>query len=209
MTKTPSAPAAITGTFTNSAGEVYIIHGMSPLMPRKIMASVKSDMEKKGKKLPVVPTYTAIALKGTPEEFEEIREHTEKSILEGTPEEVEKNKAAWEEYQNASQELNREFNARIMKAALSTVQAKPTQAWRDKMKFIGVELPPEGSPEELYLFVETHVILCPADLSGLTLPAFRSAGIINQEMTPEVEATFCGFMERAFIEAGRLEGSGK
>jgi hypothetical protein len=206
MSKKTTTPAVITGTFTNSAGEVYTVYGLSPLLPNKIMASIKNEFTRGGKSLPVCPTYIIPA---TDAHSEEIHEHDEKSILEGTPEEVETNKTAWKEYQESTIKINREYNSRIMKAVLLTVQAQPTQDWRDRMKFIGAELPLEGSPQEIYLFVETNVIKCPVDLSGLTLIAFQSAGIIKEEMTTEVEATFRDFMERAFIEAGRLEDTGK
>ena len=167
------------------------------------MDSVKVDLVKNGKGLPVVPTYEIITVTGE----KEIHELDEKSIMiEGNPEQTKINQDAWNKYQDLSNELNREYNSRIMKSVLLTVQVEPTQTWRDDMKFIGIDLPVEGSSEERYLFVETSVIKNHADLSKLTLIAFQSAGIIKEEMTAEVEATFRSFMERAFIEAGRREG---
>jgi hypothetical protein len=204
MSKSPVPPTVQNiGTFKNSAGEIYTIRGLSPVLPQKIMDSVKKEFEAKGKPLPVVPTYTAIILKGTPEESEEIREHTEKSILEGTSEEVKANKIAWAAYQAASEAINNEYNARIMRAVFMAVEAKPTQEWRDEMKFIGADTPKEGTPEERYNFIETHVIQAPADLAKLMTSVFRLAGIISEAAVAEVDATFQRFVEDAYTQAGK------
>lgn len=207
MTKNPITPAVQNaGTFTNSAGEVYTIRGLSPMLPQKIMDSVKAEFAKQGKVLPTVPTYTAIILKGTPEESEEVHEHTEKTILEGTPEEVAENKIKWAAYQSSLSELTAEYNVRMMRAVFMSVDAKPTQAWREEMKFIGADIPPEGTPEEKYNFIETHVVGAPVDLAKLMAGVFRVAGIISQEAVNEVDATFQRFIQDAYAEAGKPKG---
>lgn len=200
VTPAPTDPTKVYTTFTNSAGQTFSIHGLSPVIPHRIMDSVKSDFIKRDGELPSIPTYEVVTVSGE----KEIHEHDEKSLMvEGDPEQTKINQDAWKKYQDLSNEMISDYNSRIMKSVLMTVQAIPTKAWRDEMKFIGIELPAEGSQDEKYLFIETNVIRNHVDLSSLTLLAFQSAGIIKEEMTAEVEATFRDFMEGAFIEAAR------
>jgi len=201
MTKNKDVdPVGNLTTFTNSVGETYPVRGLSPLTPGKIMAGVERDRLASGKTLPKIPTYTVKTVAGEVE----THEHSSSTlVVEGEATQTAINQALWDEYLRDNLELQREYNVRIMKAVLFAVQAQPTQQWRDEMVMTGVELPPEGSAEERYLYAETHVIQSPSDLSQITVQVFQMAGIIPVEATAEVEATFRSYVERAFIEAGK------
>jgi hypothetical protein len=205
MTKVsvPAPTVQSIGTFTNSAGEVYTIRGLSPMLPQKILDTVKAEFAAAGKTIPPIPTYTIPAneIHG-----EEVHEHNETSILEGTPEQVEQSKAAWFAYQSAIDALNNEHTTRMMRAMFMAVDVKPTQSWRDEMKFIGAATPPENSPAEKYAFIETHVVQTPSDLTKLMTSVFRMSGIISEAAVAEVDATFQRFVEDAYSEAGKPTG---
>jgi hypothetical protein len=199
MAKTTD-PTKNFGSFTNAAGEVYTIHGLSPLLPAQLMGAAKAEFEKSGEILPEIPTYEVTTIGGE----KEIHQHDSTTlVVEGDEAQTKANQKAWLDYTKAYVKLNNAYNLRVMHAAFLAVEVEPTQAWRDEMKFIGAEIHAEGSVEERYAFVETHVIQCPADLSKLTLMVFRMSGIIPEEATAEVDATFQRAVERAFVEAGK------
>jgi Flp pilus assembly pilin Flp len=206
MAKAAVSPTDATkafGIFTNAAGEVYMIHGLSPLLPQKMLDAIKTEWTKAGKALPVIPTYTIPA---TDAHEEEIHEHDEKSILEGTPELVKENQAAWDAYTRANAELQGEYNARLMKLVFLAVEASPTDQWRDEMEFMGIPVPTNNSAAEKYAFVESRVVQSPSDIAGLMTSVFRLAGIISEAAIAEVEATFRSSLEEAFTQAGKSTG---
>lgn len=192
--------------FVNSAGEEYQVRGLSPLLPSKLMEQVKQEIIKRHGSLPTVPTYTVTTASGETETHDH---NSTTLVVEGDEEQTKENQKVWSEYLDKQSELNRDYNARIMKSVLLGVQAIPTAEWRDDMRMMGMDVHPEGSAEERYLFIETHVIQTPEDLSGLTTLVFKRAGIIPREGSAEVEATFRGYVERAFVEAGRAESQGQ
>ena len=58
MSEKPVIPAQKpVSTFTNSAGETYAIHGLSPLLYQKLTDGVRADYIKSGKTLLTIPTY--------------------------------------------------------------------------------------------------------------------------------------------------------
>jgi len=186
--------------FVNSAGETYMIHGLSPMLPEKLLGAVRAEFEQDGRKLPEVPTYEIETAAGD----KETHQHDATTlVVPGNDELTKANQEAWREYVRASSALNEEYNTRLMRAVLMAVDAKPTQAWRDEMKFLGVVSPPENSPAEKYSFVETHVIQSPADLSKLMTSVMRMAGIISEAAVAEVDATFQRILETAFAQAGK------
>jgi hypothetical protein len=71
------------------------------------------------------------------------------------------------------------------------------------MNFLGIEIPAENTPQEKYIYIETHVIQSAIDLSKLMTGVFRLAGIISEAAIAEVDATFQRSMEAAFAEAGK------
>jgi len=186
--------------FTNSAGETYQVRGLSPLTPHKLMTAARAEYARDGKTLPELPTYTVTTAAGDTE----VHEHDESTLIdEKDPELTKNNQKEWQEYIKGVSDVNTIYNKKIMRTVLLSVDAEPTQAWRDEMKFIGADAPAENSVEERYLFIETHVIQSASDLSRLTTMVFRAAGIITEAATADVEATFQRFVERAFVEAGK------
>lgn len=191
------------GSFTNSAGETFVIHGLSPLLPQKMMDAVKAEWLRDGKQLPIVPTYVVTLAGGDTE----VHEHDASTlVVEGDEKLTKINQDNWREYSRLSTSLEAEYNTRLMKAVLLAVQVTPTQEWRDEMDFMGVGRPTEKSPAEKYAFVETKVIQSALDLSKLMSAVFRLAGIISEEAIAEVDATFQRSMEEAFAEAGKSGG---
>lgn len=193
------------GTFTNTLGETYQVYGLSPLIPASILEAVHAEYVEKNGALPTKPTYTVTTKPGD----KEVHEHDERSILEGSPEQVKLNKAAWASYIEQSRKIDDEYNLRLMRAVFMAVATPVPQSWRDEMHFIGAKLPKEGSPEERYMFVETHVVKSAQDLAKLMVKVFRMSGVIQEEDVAKVEATFQGFMERAFAEAGMPRSGAK
>ena len=189
--------------FVNSANESYILHGLSPLLPEKIQGAVRAEFERDGKTLPVIPTYEVETASGE----KELHQHDATTlIVPGKDAETAENQRVWAEYISAQTALTEEYNNRIMKAVFMSVEAKPTQTWRDEMKFLGIETPPENSPAEKYSFIETHVIQSPEDLSKLMTSIFRMSGVISEAAVAEVDATFQRAMEEAYVEAGKPTG---
>lgn len=193
-------------SFTNSAGKTYTVHGLSPILPERLMSIVRDEYVKSGKTLPVCPTYKVTTVAGD----EEIHEHNPKTLaVENDPEQTKINQKDWREYSQKSLDINRLYNTRLIKSALLAVDAQPTSVWRDEMAFIGITLPLEGSAEERYMFVETEVIKSPADLSSLMILILHQSGIIDEEVAGAAEATFRRQVERAFRQAGRKAGKAK
>lgn len=196
-----SAPAMKLGTFTNSAGEVYMVNGLSPLLFQKISDAVRMEYEKSGKALLSHPTYEVKTAAGDIE----IHEHDETTLV--VPDDLlqtKLNQEKWQEYTRQVDELDELNTQRTMKMVLMAVVATPTQQWRDEMAFLGIPLPDKNSPAEKYSFVETHVIQSPSDLSKLMTTVFRLAGIINEEGVAQAEAAFQSIVERAFTQAGKI-----
>jgi len=189
--------------FVNSANESYTLHGLSPLLPEKIQGAIKAEFERAGKTLPVVPTYEVETASGE----KELHQHDATTlIVPGKEAETAENQRVWAEYVQAQAEVTEEYNNRIMKAVFMAVEAKPTQTWREEMKFLGIETPPENSQAEKYAFIETHVIQSPEDLSKLMTSVFRMAGIISEAAVAEADATFQRAVEAAYTEAGQPTG---
>jgi len=186
--------------FVNSAKETYIIHGLSPMLPDKLLGAVKAEYEKVKGKIPPAPTYEVTTASG---EKETHLHDATTLIVPDDEQQTAENQRVWAEYNKAITSVNEEYNNRIMKAVFMAVEAKPTQAWRDEMKFLGIPTPPENSPAEKYSYIETHVIQSPEDLAKLTTSVFRMAGIISEAAIAEVDATFQRDMEKAFTQAGK------
>jgi hypothetical protein len=186
--------------FVNSAKETYIIHGLSPMLPDKLLGAVKAEYERVKGKIPSAPTYEVTTASGEKETH--LHDGTT-LVVPGDEEQTKENIRVWAEYNKAITSVNEEYNNRIMKAVFMSVEAKPTQSWRDEMKFLGIPTPPENSPAEKYSYIETHVIQSPEDLAKLTTSVFRMAGIISEAAIAEVDATFQRDVEKAFAQAGK------
>ena len=202
MTNKPNVPtqAHDYSVFVNSASESYVIHGLSPMLPEKLLGAVRAEYEKVKGKLPAAPTYEVETASGE----KELHLHDATTLVVPNDEtQTAENQATWARYTLAQAAINEEYNVRLMRAVFMAVEAKPTQGWRDEMKFLGVTTPPENSPAEKYAFIETHVIQSPEDLSKLMTSVFRMAGIISEAAVAEVDATFQRAMETAFAEAGK------
>lgn len=191
------------GSFTNAAGESFVIHGLSPLLPEKIMEVVRQDWAKNKKALPARPTYEIATASGEVE----AHEHDETTlVVAGDEKQTKANQDKWLGYLKTQAEFDGDYNTRLMRVVLMGVEATPTDAWREEMEFIGVALPPKASMQEKYLYVETHVVQSPQDIAKLMTGVFRVAGIIGEEAIAEVEATFQRALEKAFAEAGKSIG---
>ena len=196
-------PAQTFGAFKNVNGEQYTIRGLSPIMPQRIMESVRAEFQRLGKPVPAVPTYTVETVSGE----QEIHEHNETTlVVDGNPEQTKENQNVWGEYVRLTAELDAEYNVRLMRAVFMAVEVAPTKEWREEMKFTGMDLPVENSPAEKYMFVEIRVIQSAKDLASLMTAVFRLAGVINEAAVAEVDATFQRSMEAAFTEAGVKTG---
>jgi hypothetical protein len=209
MKKQPTVNAPVTdptknfGSFTNAAGKTFAISGLSPLTPQHIMESVRQKWIKDGKIIPICPTYEVVTASGEVE----IHEHDATTlIVEGDAEKTKINQEKWQEYSRLSAELDGEYNIRLMRVVFLAVEAVPTDDWRNEMDFVGVDLPPKGSAQEKYLYIETEVVKSAQDIAKLMTGVFRLAGIINEAAVADAEAAFQRMLEGAFVEAGVSPG---
>jgi hypothetical protein len=193
----PTDPTQVFTTFTNSAGQTFKIHGLSPMLPEQITNAIQEEWKKKGKVLPSIPTYEITTVAGE----KEVHAHDEVSIHEGLPETVKLQQAQWSEYSRNKAEFEGEYSTRLMKKVFLSVVTQPTDEWRAEMEFLGISLPDKGSPAERYKFVETEVIQSMEDIAMLQVSVLRLAGIISQEGVDAAKASFRSFMEKAVIEA--------
>lgn len=185
------------GTFTNANGEVFTIRGLSPLLPQKITTAIEEEWKAAGKSLPICPTYEVTSLGGEKETFA----HNEKTlVVKDNPEQTKANQKMWADYCKALAEFEGEYTERIMKRVFLAVDAKPTQAWRDEMKFLGVPTPPVDTVEERYAYVETQVVQSAVDITRLMTDVLYLAGVINEASKLDAEATFQRSLEKALAE---------
>lgn len=175
-------------SFTNSAGRVFPVHGISPLLPDLIRAAVTKEWTGAGRALPAVPTYAVKTASGEMEVYE----HTEKSL--STDEE----RAVWAAYQAAEQEFESAVNERIMRACFLAVDANPRadEEWRAEQAALGIALP-ETSIDLRLMYVQTEVIKGLDDLLRLQSAVLMVSGIMDEEQATAAEAAFQREMERA------------
>ena len=197
VTPAPTDPTKVYTTFTNSAGQVFMIHGLSPMLPDKIRETLLDEWEKTGKTLPVLPTYEITTVSGE----KEVHVHDEKSILEGTPEQVKAQQEQYGEYSRNKTEFDGEYSTRLMRKVFLAVVTPPTDEWRAEMEFVGVALPAKGSPQERYKFVELEVIQSLDDIADLQLAVLRLAGIIDQKGEAAAKASFRSNIQEAVTQS--------
>lgn len=197
----PTDPTKVFATFTNSAGQMYKIHGLSPMLPEQIENGLKEEWKVAGKVLPVVPTYEVVTASGE----KEIHAHDEKSIASATSIE----QVAWKIYQEANAEFEGEKSARLMRKVFMCVVVDPSDEWRAEMEYVGVKLPPKGSPQERYKYVELEVIQSAEDIAALPVAVLRLAGIINQAGEEAAKASFRSLLGQALSQAGVPENVGR
>jgi hypothetical protein len=197
VTPVPTDPTKVYTTFTNSAGQVFMIHGLSPMLPNQITETLQAEWKAAGKALPTLPTYEITTVAGE----KEIHAHDEKSILEGTPEQVKLQQEQYSEYSRNNAEFQGEYSTRLMRKVFLAVVTPPTDEWRAEMEFVGVALPAKGSPQERYKFVELEVIQSLEDVAMLQVAVLRLAGIIDQNGVDAAKASFRGIVQAAIAQA--------
>jgi hypothetical protein len=172
------------------------------MLPGQITDTIKAEWAKAGKPLPEKPTYKAKILEGTPEEYEEVREHDEKSITQGTPKEVAVQEYAWRSYLINQAEFQGEYSTRLMKKIFLAVATEPTAAWREEMEFVGIALETKGSAKERYQFAQSEVVQSMDDIADLQVAVMRLAGIIEEAAVDAAKASFRSLIRQAVSEAG-------
>jgi hypothetical protein len=197
VTPAPTDPTRVFTTFTNSAGQKFMIHGLSPMLPNQITETLQAEWKESGRTLPVPPTYEVTTVSGE----KEVHQHDEKSILTGTPEQVAEQQAQYGEYSRNNAEFQGEYSVRLMRKVFLAVVTPPTDDWRAEMEFVGVRLPPKGSPQERYKFVELEVIQSLDDIGALQVAVFRLAGIIDQKGEEAAKASFRSNIEAAIAQS--------
>ena len=197
VSSTSTDPTKVFATFINSAGKVYRIHGLSPMLPQQIEDGLKTEWKEMGKFLPVIPTYEVTTASGE----KELHIHDEKSIESAPASE----QAAWKVYHEANIEFEGEKSARLMRKVFLCVDVQPTDEWRADMEFVGVKLPPKNSAQERYKYVELEVIQSADDIAMLPVTVLRLAGIINQAGAEAAKQSFRSLLGEAFTEAGVSE----
>ena len=174
-------------SFTNSAGNVYPVHGISPLLPDLIRTAVTSEWNRAGRALPEVPAYEVELADGHKQKFP----HNETTL------ETDEDRAAWAAYQAADNEFEQEINLRVLKAVCLAVDVDPMQdkAWREEQAVIGVDLP--ENPAELRLqYVQTQVIKSADDTARLMTAVMVISGLMDEDQAAAAEAAFRGEMEK-------------
>lgn len=166
--------------FTNSAGKSYPITGLSPMEIERIRSSVREKFVSAGRRLDP-PTYTATDVSGTVQKFP----HTETTIE--TPED----RAAFAEYQTATQEMEIESNTRLSQAAVFSIDVDPLtdSRWVSRMKRLGFVLP-DDSFDLLTLYAETEVIKAVEDIAGLISAVLYAGGTVDEGGYAAAEAAF-------------------
>ena len=190
----PTDPIKVYSTFTNSAGQTYRIHGLSPMLPEQIENGLREEWKEKGRALPSVPSYEVVTSSGE----KELHAHDEKSIMTASA----IDQALWKGYQEASAEFEGEKSSRLMRKVFLCVDVHPTDEWRADLEYVGVKLPPKGSPAERYKFVELEVIQSAEDIAMLPVAVLRLAGIINQAGEEAAKASFRSLLGQAYSQAG-------
>jgi hypothetical protein len=199
----PTDPTQVFTSFTNSAGQTFMIHGLSPMLPEQINETLREEWKATGKALPKAPTYTIPA---TEAHDEEIHEHTEKSlVVDGDPEQAAANQAAWKAYTEVNAEFQGEYSTRLMKKVFLAVVTPPTDQWRQEMEFVGVSIPAKGSAAEKYKFVQLEVIQSLEDVAMLQVAVLRLAGIIDEAAVDAAKASFRSFIKTAVTQLPKSE----
>jgi hypothetical protein len=201
VTPAPTDPTQVFTTFTNSAGQKFMIHGLSPMLPEQITNAIQEEWKASGKSLPAIPTYEVITATGE----KEIHAHDAVSIHEGPPETVKLQEAQWSEYSRKTAEFQGDYSTRLMKKVFLSVATEPTDKWREEMEFLGIPLPKKGSPAERYKFVENEVIQSLEDVAMLQVAVLRLAGIISPEGVEAAKASFRSFIREATTQATPTE----
>lgn len=182
------------------------MRGLSPLLPEKLFASVREEWAKKGRSLPTIPTYEVKTVTGEVE----VHEHDATTLfVEGNPEQTKLNQEKWREFSRDNRELQNEYNARLMRAMFLSIIATPTDEWRGEMAFLGVDIPPKGTPAEKYSYIENRVVQNAEDIVRLMTCVFRLTGVASEAAIADVEATFRSAVQGAVLEASQQESEGK
>ena len=173
-------------TMRTTEGVEVRLRPVSRVLIQSVQRSVERELRAKG--LPLdPPTYTVVTDTGD----KEVHVHDEDSI--STAEE----RAAWDAYVEAQEQLTAESNARVSKAIIvgGVVCDDPPPGWVEDMRYLGVDLPEE--PRDLkYAYLEMEILKTPADLmqamSGVMRLSMEGA---PKETIETIEALFRRAME--------------
>ena len=171
------------GTFTNSAGQVFKVSGIPPLLFDKMRLAQEKEWCDKGLKLPTIPTYITDA--------NEVVDWDHKSVMkDGTPEE----KLEWSKYEEEVQDFETEFNLRRMNVCFMHIEEDPMKdaKWIKTMEYAHIPLP-EDEHELKQLYGETCVLAGtgPAgDLMRLILTLQVESGYLDREVVDAFKNSF-------------------
>ena len=164
--------------FTNSAGTVFKIQGLPPLLMPQLAAGIEQ---------PKKPTYEVITASGDVE----IHEHDPKSL--STPEEL----AAWQEYIADLRKVEQELSERLLNCILIEGVSIPEDVdmvrWIKRQKLMGLEVP-DDEEERLLMYKRSLVIRSSEDLPKL-INAVMSLTGINQEEIEKAKSSFPDIVE--------------
>jgi hypothetical protein len=186
---TPPAPATA-GTFTNSLGKTFKIHGLPPLVPQKIEQAVEREWrEAHNGKIPTPPLYKVVNVAGE----EELHPHDEKTTKN------KKEQAEWIQYISEKEVYDTIRSNRLMKRVTMCVDVTPDDLWRAEYEATIGALP--TNPFEVKMeYIETEVLASAEDVMKLMTSVMRLTGMVNEEAIDAAEATFRSSVEKATAE---------
>lgn len=168
-----------TGTFVSLDGKKYTISGFTRMMAVRVEESVRASWELEEKRpLPERPTYSVSGDSSFGGE-DIIYYHTKETL------ETEEEKKAWEEYENASNELNNRIWKQMIYVAMNCVEVPMKELKRyvaQESRDSGLRLPdPEVYTARVKRIYVEHIVLCDStdEMMRLLTETMKVAGVIS------------------------------
>lgn len=179
-------------SFTNSAGDSFNILPLNPLEEQVVQQQVEAEWRELGREIPAPPTYEVTTVTG------EVQKIQIKNRDEADTDEL---RAAWDAYEAANAEYQREQYERMLVSYFLCVDANPDDfpRWKARMGLQKISIP-QDEGQKLLLFCRTWVLRSKDDLLDLIFAVTSTMTDVSEETMRAAQDMFRREMEKA--EAG-------